>query len=168
LLLLWKGIGQFLVANPQYRYLFGPVSISNDYSSNSRQLMTSALSRHFLVGGLAHLVAPHQPVSLKPLRISGVSSGQADPLLRDMDEISALVADFEPDSKGIPVLLRHYLNLGGKLLAFNLDRKFSDVIDGLLLVDLHQTEPRQLQRYLGREGLQIYCSAQLKAEARCA
>jgi putative hemolysin len=31
LLLLWRGISQFLANNPQYRVLFGPVSISNDY-----------------------------------------------------------------------------------------------------------------------------------------
>lgn len=32
LLLLWKGIGAFIVANPRYRFLFGGVSISNEYT----------------------------------------------------------------------------------------------------------------------------------------
>ncbi len=168
LLLLWKGIGQYLVANPHYRYLFGPVSISNDYSASSRQLMTSTLTRHYLVDGLANLVASKQPVPLNSLKISGVTARQSDPVLKEMDELSALVSDLETDSKGIPVLLRHYLNLGGKLLAFNLDREFSDVIDGLLLVDLQQTDQKQLQRYMGREGLQTYLSAQPESLTRCA
>jgi len=54
------------------------------------------------------------------------------------------------------VLLRHYLNLGGKILAFNLDPDFSEVIDGLILVDLDQTDTRTLERYMGREGMATY------------
>ena len=45
LLLLWRGIGQFLVRNPRYRVLFGPVSISADYTTASRQLMVKFLNR---------------------------------------------------------------------------------------------------------------------------
>ena len=168
LLLLWKGIGHYLVANPQYRYLVGPVSISSDYSTNSRQLITNTLSRHYLINELANLVSPRLPVPLKPLKICGFSSRQADPLLRDMDDVSTLIADIEDDSKGIPVLLRHYLNMGGKLLAFNLDPDFSDVIDGLLVVDLLQTDRKQLQRYMGREGYQSYSYAQQHTAANCA
>ncbi|MEA3363886.1 MAG: lysophospholipid acyltransferase family protein [Thermodesulfobacteriota bacterium] len=168
LLLLWKGIGHYLVANPQYRYLIGPVSISSDYSSNSRQLMINTLSRHYLVDELANLVSPRLPVPLKPLKICGFSAQQSDPLLQDMETVSTLIADLESDSKGIPVLLRHYLNLGGKLLAFNLDPAFSNVIDGLLLVDLHQTSRKQLQRYMGREGYQLYMDRQQLSTAQCA
>ena len=168
LLLLWKGIGHYLVANPQYRYLIGPVSISSDYSANSRQLMTNTLSRYYLINELANLVSPRLPVPLKPLKICGISAQQSAPLLRDMDDVSTLVADIEDDSKGIPVLLRHYLNMGGKLLAFNLDPAFNDVIDGLLLVDLLQTDRKQLQRYMGREGYQSYSFAQQQTTANCA
>jgi len=166
LLLLWKGIGHYLFANPQFRYLFGPVSISSDYSTNSRQLMTSALARNFLINDLASLVTPRLPVPLKPLQVKGAAFGQCDSLLKNIEEISTLVADLESDNKGIPVLLRHYLSLGGKLLAFNLDSNFSDVIDGLLLVDLLQTERKQLQRYMGRDGYQHYMSVQQKESAQ--
>lgn len=168
LLLLWKGIGHYLVANPQYRYLFGPVSISSDYGNPSRQLMTSTLARYYLVDELAGLVTPRLPVPLQPLRIAGLPARTSDPLLRDIEEISTLVADLEADSKGIPVLLRHYLSLGGKLLAFNLDPAFSNVIDGLLLVDLQQTDAKQLQRYMGNNGYQRYLEAQQPSEACCA
>lgn len=156
LLLLWKGIGHYLQVYPQYRYLFGPVSISQDYGDASRRLMTSTLSRHYLVQDLARLVQPRLPVSVKPMNIAGFSRSSVDQLLQDVDDISALVADLEHDSKGIPVLLRHYLGLGGKLLAFNLDPDFSNVIDGLLLVDLPHADKKQLQRYMGRSGYQAY------------
>ena len=50
----------------------------------------------------------------------------------------------------MPVLLRQYLRLGGKLLGFNVDAKFANALDGLILVDLTKTEPKLLDRYLGK------------------
>lgn len=167
LLLLWKGIGHYLVRNRQYRYLFGPVSISSDYQEDSRRLITSTLARHYQIDALAKLVKPRLPVALTPVKISGVADSETEKLLRDMEEVSTLIADLEADSKGIPVLLRHYLGLGGQLLAFNLDPEFSNVIDGLLLVDLYQTETRQLRRYMGHEGLEHYL-AEHKSSTKCA
>ena len=168
LLLLWKGIGHYLAAHPHYRYLFGPVSISNEYSLNSRQLMTSALAHHYHLRELSRLVSARVPVGIRKLKISGIAALQSDPLLQDIDNISALVADFEPDGKGMPVLLRHYLSLGGKLLAFNLDPDFSDVIDGLLLVDLLASDTKQLQRYMGKDGYAEYLRYQQGRLESCA
>ena len=72
--------------------------------------------------------------------------------LRDLDELSQPITDLESDGKGLPILLRQYAKIGGKLLGFNVDRKFSNVLDGLVVVDLRQTEPAVLERYMGREG----------------
>ena len=65
------------------------------------------------------------------------------------DDLSAMVGDIESKNTGVPVLLRQYLRLGGKLLGFNVDPKFANALDGLILVDLTKTEPKLLQRYLG-------------------
>ena len=62
-----------------------------------------------------------------------------------------VVGDIEQKPAGIPVLLRQYLRLGGKLLGFNLDPKFANALDGLIVVDLTKTEPKLLDRY-GVEG----------------
>ena len=69
-----------------------------------------------------------------------------------VEELSTLVADVEADRKGVPVLLRQYLKLGGELVAFNVDRKFANALDGLIVVDLRKTDARLLERYLGKEG----------------
>jgi tryptophan synthase alpha subunit len=63
-----------------------------------------------------------------------------------------LISEIEQDGKGIPVLLRHYLNLNGRFLSFNVDRMFSDVVDGLLVVDLKHSDPRLLKRFMGKQG----------------
>ena len=67
-----------------------------------------------------------------------------------------MVADIEPDGKGLPVLLRQYLKLGGKLLGFNVDEKFGNVVDGLILVDILGTDRRLMGKYMGREGAAEY------------
>ena len=56
----------------------------------------------------------------------------------------------EADGQGIPVLLRQYLKLGGKIVGFNVDPEFSDSIDCLLVVDLCGTDVRVLEKYMGK------------------
>jgi hypothetical protein len=72
--------------------------------------------------------------------------------LRDLDELAQPITDVEADGKGLPILLRQYANIGGKLVGFNVDRKFSHVLDGLVVVDLRETDPAVLERYMGREA----------------
>ena len=70
-------------------------------------------------------------------------------MFRSPAHLSAVVSEAEPDRKGLPVLVREYMKLGGKFLGFNLDPEFSECIDGLVVVDLMQTEPRVLRSYMG-------------------
>lgn len=161
LLLLWKGLARFISDNPRYRYLFGPVSISNRYLPLSRQIMVDFFNRHRRRHDLAALVKPRSPYwSWNPgaRDFTGLAAG-------DAEEISALLADIEKDQKGVPVLLRHYLKLGGELLGFNLDRRFSNVLDGLILVDMLGVERRLLERYMGRDRSAAYLRFHRKTEA---
>jgi putative hemolysin len=152
LLLLWKGIGHFVAANRHYRNLFGPVSISSDYSAFSRQLIATGLSEGCRLHELARLVKAKTPLRPRPVRVKGCPERSASSCWRDLEEISAIIADIEVEQKGVPVLLRQYLNLGGRMLAFNVDPDFSDVLDGLVVVDLAKTDEKSLERYLGKEG----------------
>lgn len=150
LLLLWKGIGKYVAANPRYKRLFGPVSISNEYQSLSRELMISFLEKSASIPCWTHLVSGRNAPRLP----------RAESFCRDLDELSDLVSDIEPNHAGIPVLLRQYLRLGGKLLGFNVDPEFSDALDGLIVVDLTHAERKLLDRYLGREEAQQFLLAQ--------
>jgi putative hemolysin len=151
LLLLWRGVCEYCVRHPSYRYLFGPVSISNTYQTVSKALMIEFLKQHHTPPQLAELVEPRNP--FKPprrLRRLKVSAGYG---LFETDDLGDLVADLEPDQKGIPVLLRQYLKIGAKLLAFNVDPDFGDCVDGLIVVDL--THPG-LAKYMTKEGRAAY------------
>ena len=148
LLLLWRGIGQFILRMPRYAVLFGPVSISNSYAPISRQLMVDYLRTNNSEARLARHVRPRRPFRLRRSKIRKEVE-IAD--LKDIEQLSRVIAEIEHDNKGIPILLKQYLKLGGRLLGFNTDDAFSDALDGLIVVDLRASEPRVLARYLGEE-----------------
>lgn len=156
LLLLWKGIGSFVAATPRYRVLFGAVSISREYSDLSRQLIASTLQQGRLISELSRMVTARTPLRLKPLSVRGCEPAGGLPAALDLEDVAAMVADIELARREVPVLLRHYVNLGGKFLGFNIDRDFSDVLDGLVLVDLLETEEKTLERYMGKEGAKAF------------
>ncbi len=149
LLVLWKGIGSYLVRHPETPVLFGAVSISADYSLASREVLTSYLSAHTVDAQLLKLIRPKNPPKAGA---ENVHEPEMFARVFSMDDISDWVSMFESDGKGVPVLVRHYMKLGGKFLGFNVDAKFSNVLDGLLLVDLREAKPELLARYLGKEG----------------
>jgi putative hemolysin len=150
LLLLWKGIAGLIAKHPQIPVLFGAVSISNDYNQASREMIYRFFEKSIQRDNLANFVVPRRPFRPNPLHrwnTSGMSCA-----VRDLDELSQPITDVEADGKGLPILLRQYAKIGGKLLGFNVDRKFSNVLDGLVVVDLRRTDPAVLDRYMGRES----------------
>ncbi|MEQ8768167.1 MAG: GNAT family N-acyltransferase [Planctomycetota bacterium] len=151
LFLLWRSIGAFVAVNPRYHRLFGPASISADYSAVSRQLMVQFFERAFWLPELARSVRPRCP--WKKQRFGRPIAADAIP---SVDELSRLVSDLESDGKGVPVLIREYLQLGGGFVGFHVDRQFQSSLDGLIMVDLTATRRRLLARYLGDEGAQTF------------
>lgn len=154
LLLLWKGIARLVTRNPfathsKISVLFGAVSISNDYNAASREMIYRFFESRIQQDELAGLIKPRSP--FRPARLQPLDCSAMCAALSHMEELSQPITDVESDGKGLPVLLRQYAKIGGKLLGFNLDRKFSNVLDGLIVVDLRQTEPAVLERYMGRE-----------------
>jgi putative hemolysin len=154
LLLLWKGIARFVAARPETPVLFGAVSISNEYSSLSREMIVRYFEQRSVkdedgrdFAGLVQARTPFRAPRLRRWDCGAICSA-----LRDLDELAEPISDVEEDGKGLPILLRQYAKVGGRLVGFNLDRKFSDVVDGLMIVDLRQTDPSVLDRYMGREG----------------
>ena len=157
LLLLWKGIGKFIVENPYYKTLFGPVSITNEYQTMSKHLMVGFLKKTKFRQDMAEFVRARKPLRSRPVR--GWDMDAAVGFLKDdIDDISELISSIETDNKGVPILLKQYIRLGGQIIGFNVDPAFGNVLDGLIMVDLTKTEPKMLERYLGKDGAQRFLS----------
>jgi putative hemolysin len=150
LFLLWRGIATFLARNPHYRVLFGPVSITNEYREASRCMILASMRQTYMDEELAPLVKPKFPP--RPPQRAEWSLKEYRYLLNDIEHVAEYVSEIEPDGKDIPVLLRQYLKLGGRLLAFNVDLDFSSVVDGLIVVDLARTPVKTLRRYMGNDA----------------
>jgi putative hemolysin len=146
LLALWKGIGAYVVRHPQYRFLFGPVSISARHSDAARSLMASFLEQHHLDTASSALVKPFHPW------LEGRRGARDGAVPASVDEANRLVASLDAGSNGMPVLLRQYLRLGARLIGLSTDPLFGNVLDALMVVDLARVPPALLARYFGREG----------------
>ncbi|CAN5580587.1 GNAT family N-acetyltransferase [soil metagenome] len=157
LMLLWRGIALFVAKHPKYRMLFGPVSVSNDYRSMTKQLLIEFLKINTPASeDLQKLVLPRNPPKFG--RGRSFAARLAGTIVRTIDGIDELVGEIESDRLGMPVLLRQYLKLNAKLLGFNVDPDFGDVLDGLMLVDLTKVERAILTRYMGRENVVKFLS----------
>jgi putative hemolysin len=110
LLSLWKGIGALVAREPRYTTLFGPVSISADYSRVSRGVMHAFLESVGKDARLASLVRPRHPFrggrAFQPLVTAG--------LVNSLDAVDRLVRQYE-NGRGVPVLLRQYWKLGASV-----------------------------------------------------
>lgn len=150
LLLLWKGIARLLATHAETPVLFGAVSISNDYNKASREMIYRFFEARIQEDELAGMIAPRRP--FRPARLRPWDCRAMCHALSDLEELSQPITDVETDGKGLPILLRQYAKIGGKLLGFNVDKKFANVLDGLIVVDLRKTAPAVLERYMGREA----------------
>jgi hypothetical protein len=158
LALLWRGIARFVAERPRYARLFGPVSISSDYTAASQDLIVRFLRDRRQDEGMSRWVHPLHPYG-------GLQGSDISSCLQSIEEVSAAVAAAEPDHKGVPVLLRQYLKLNATLLEFNVDPDFSDVLDALVLVDLRQAPAAVLARYMGEAGYDSFMRAAMRRVA---
>ncbi|NCG08639.1 MAG: GNAT family N-acetyltransferase [Verrucomicrobia bacterium] len=150
LILLIKGVTVFCAQRPKYKIVFGPVSITDAYRNLSKNLMVHFFQGHSFDNELSRWVRAKKPPKTKDAFL-GVSLKSIAESIRTIDAVSAIISGIEDDEKGLPVLLKHYLKLNGSMLSFNIDPAFSDVIDGLIVVDLTKSEPRVMSRYMGKE-----------------
>lgn len=135
LFLLWKGILYFLLKHPEYRYLIGPVSISNEFSKFSKDLIIKFLKQNHFNQELARLITPRK-------RFKVHSKYDTDIVLEnarnDISKLDRFISDIEPTNYRMPVLLKKYLKQNAKIIGFNIDPKFNNALDGLIILDLYE------------------------------
>ena len=134
LFLLWKGILYFLLKNPEYRYLLGPVSISNNYSPASKDSIIKFITTSYFNHQIAKYIRPRKAYKF-------ISEDENINLLldnagNDLNKFDRIIGDIDEVNNGIPILLKKYLSLNAKILAFNVDPNFNNCLDGLILLDV--------------------------------
>ncbi|MCK0129979.1 lysophospholipid acyltransferase family protein [Flavobacteriaceae bacterium F08102] len=132
LFLLWKGIVHITLRYPEHKYLMGGVSISNQFSNFSKSLMIEFMKSHYYDPYLAQYIHPKMEykVKLKDADKDFVF----DSSKADMMKFDKIIDELEPGSLRMPVLLKKYVKQNAKLVAFNVDPKFNNAIDGLMYI----------------------------------
>ncbi|MDP2338161.1 MAG: GNAT family N-acyltransferase [Bacteroidota bacterium] len=143
LFLLWKGILYFTLKNPEYRYLMGPVSVSDDYSTTSKEMIIKFIMAHHFDWKLAKSITPRNSYQFKTI----------DPNLNvimqtmdnDINSLDKFIGDVDEMNSGLPVLLKKYIKLNAKIIGFNVDPKFNNCLDGLIALDLFDIPPNTIE-----------------------
>ncbi len=143
LYMLWRGLLLHVTANPQMRYLIGPVSISSNYSRYSRALIMNFVEQHHCDPVLAKFVSPRNRFKVKKDREERETLVQASNA--DLKKMDRLIADIDPKEKALPVLLKKYILLNGKVIGFNRDPRFNDALDGFIVLDLAKVPSRTIE-----------------------
>lgn len=143
LFLLWKGILYFLIKNPEYRYLIGPVSISNRYSTLSKAMIVEFIKANFYSNEYAEFIEPR-----KEFKIDLSKRIDKEVILeyteKDIKKFDKFIKDVEP-YYSMPVLLKKYLQQNAKIIGFNVDPKFNNCLDGLIILDLFDVPPDTIE-----------------------
>lgn len=146
LFLLWKGILKYLMDNPRYQYLIGPVSISNTFSKFSKSLIVDYINRNHFDHEMAQYVKPRKKFKVDFSSIDAEILMEGEDTFKSLDH---LISQVETHNMKVPVLLRQYIALNAKIISFNIDPKFSDSLDGFLVLDLENV-PQDMLEKLGK------------------
>ncbi|MFY8273094.1 GNAT family N-acyltransferase [Pseudoalteromonas sp. SSDWG2] len=151
---LWFGIGAFIRRYPQYRYLFGAVSLSNTMVQNAKELLV-----HYYQGYYQHSHTLAQPKHA--FTVSEGTQLQAQQLFcghdakADFTELKHVLANMNTQ---VPTLYKQYTDLcepgGVSFLSFSVDPCFNNCIDGLVLVDMSALKEKKAARYLHAQPTQ--------------
>ncbi len=146
---LWQGIGAYLKANPQIRYMFGPVSISRSYNDEAVALLVFFYM--FWFGAKDTGVHHRDGYVLSEERLRSFQerftcTDYREDLIRLKNELQAM-------GYAIPTLYKQYSDLceegGVQFFDFGIDRDFDNCVDGFLVVDLHKLKESKRKRYIG-------------------
>jgi len=132
LFLLWKGIVHVTLRYPTYKFLMGGVSISNQFSDFSKSLMIEFMKSHYYDPYVAQYIHPKKEYKVK-LK-DGDKDFVFDATKADMQKFDKIIDELEPGTLRIPVLIKKYVKQNARLVAFNVDPKFNNAIDGLMYI----------------------------------
>jgi putative hemolysin len=145
---LWQGIGAYLRANPNIRYMFGPVSISRTYNEEATALLVYFYMHYF---GSDEALVTHKDsyfisdALLHKFDLLFVKDNYAEDLVTLKNELQA-------HGFAIPTLYKQYSDLceegGVTFMDFGVDKLFDNCVDGFIVVDIEKLKPSKRKRYI--------------------
>ncbi len=144
---LWFGIGAYLKNNPNIKYMFGPVSLSASFPTIAKDMIIFFYSHYY--GNTNSLVEAKTPYQYANNINELKELFDLNDKKKDFKFLKSTLANI---GVSIPTLYKQYseiaLDDGVKFLNFNVDKNFSDCIDGFILVEIDKIKDSAKQRYM--------------------
>ncbi len=159
LFLLWRGIIHVCMRNPEYKFLMGGVSISDRFSDFSKSLMIEFMRSHYYDPAVAQYIHPKKEFKVqlkekdKKLFLEEIEA--------DLNKFDRLIDDFEPQMR-MPILIKKYFKQNAKVVAFNVDPNFNDVIDGLMYIRISDLPESTVKPVLDEMSDQLRMASEKK------
>ena len=152
---LWQGIGAYLARHTDVKYLFGPVSLSQNLPKKARDLLVSHYGSHYQ--------DPENLASAKKPYVVDVGPTVSMTGPQDTENAAAAFVNMRAqlDFLGvkIPTLYKQYAEVclpgGTRFCCFNIDENFGYCVDGLVVVDLDHLKPKKRERYITRHKISL-------------
>lgn len=134
LMLLIKGLMYMVIKKPEVRYLIGPVSISSWYPYFYRSLMVHYLRLRQSVPELEKYVSPKFPFvpDFHRVKVDELVDGK----MESLERFDRFMYRLSNNRFRLPTLLKKYIKINARILAFNVDPDFNDCVDGLIMLDV--------------------------------
>lgn len=145
---LWQGIGKYLSSNSDIRYLFGPVSLSNNYSKDAKELIINFYTKWF--PPKTNYVSATNPYFLSEnAKFNFESVFYTNDYNKELILLKKFLANL---GFTIPTLYKQYADLclpgGVQFVSFNIDSNFGNCIDAFVIVDLLYLKENKRMRYI--------------------
>ena len=126
--------------------MFGPVSISNNFTKLSKTLIIEYIRKNCYDNRLAKFINPKKKFEAE---LNDLETELLESHNNSIKSLDSLISEIEMNHNKVPVLLRQYIQLNAKIIGFNVDPKFNDALDGFLVLDL-QAIPEDTIKMLGK------------------
>lgn len=147
---LWYGIGAYLRANPNIKYMYGPVSLSGSYPKSSQDMIIYFYNKFFK--------SKRKLVNAKVAFKFDNDLSLLHSLDKELDineyksSFKALKTMLSSLNVSVPTLYKQYADLcdegGIEFCAYNVDKDFSDCVDSFIFVEIDKIKKAQKKRYI--------------------
>ena len=147
---LWYGIGAYLHNNPQIKYMYGPVSISANYSKTAKDMLLYFYDKNFRDS--ENLVSAKIPYNFTTdtALIYNLANELNDTNYKE--NFKTLKKTLSSIGANVPTLYKQYAELceegGIRFCAYNVDPDFSNCIDSFILVEISKIKKNQKEKYI--------------------
>ncbi|MEM7069846.1 MAG: lysophospholipid acyltransferase family protein [Pseudomonadota bacterium] len=154
LMLLWRGFLEIPYRDKEIKYLFGPVTMGQNFNPLSRELLRRYIMNHCGDDVMKGHVSPRKALAFdipREVEIEKLANACGS-----FAQLGNLINGIEGGKRSLPVLFRHYANSGCKFVGFGEWRELDNATAGLTLLDLKDSSKSFIQRYFGKEGAEEF------------